>query len=32
MKKKNKGSRSWSRVLATQALYQLFINKKTNIS
>ena len=32
MKKKNKGSRSWSRVLATQALYQLSLNKNTDIS
>ena len=32
MKKKIKGSRSWSRVLATQALYQLSLNKDTNIS
>ena len=32
MKKKKKGSRSWSRVLATQALYQLSLNKDTNIS
>ena len=32
MKKKIKGSRSWSRVLATQALYQLSLNKNTDIS
>ena len=32
MKKKNKGSRSWSRVLATQALYQLSLNKNIDIS
>ena len=32
MKKKNKGSRSWSRLLATQALYQLSLNKNTDIS
>ena len=32
MKKENKGSRSWSRVLATQALYQLSLNKKIDIS
>ena len=32
MKKKNKGSRSWSRVLATQAMYQLSLNKNTDIS
>jgi len=32
MKKKIKGSRSWSRVLATQALYQLSLNKNINIS
>ena len=32
MKKKKKGSRSWSRVLATQALYQLSLNKNTDIS
>ena len=30
MKKKNKGSRSWSRVLATQAMYQLSLNKNTD--
>ena len=30
--KKNKGSRSWSRLLATQALYQLSLNKNTDIS
>ena len=28
----NKGSRSWSRVLATQALYQISFNKKTDIN
>ena len=27
MKKKNKGSRSWSRILAVQALYQLSLNE-----
>ena len=27
MIKKNKGSRSWSRILAVQALYQLSLNK-----
>ena len=32
MKKRFKGSRPWSRVLATQALYQLALNKKTEIS
>ena len=32
MKKNNKGSRSWSRVLATQAMYQLSLNKNTDIS
>ena len=32
MKKKIKGSRSWSRVLATQALYQLSVNKNIDIS
>ena len=32
MKKKNKGSRPWSRVLATQALYQLALNKNIDIS
>ena len=32
MKKKTKGSRPWSRVLATQALYQLSINKNIDIS
>ena len=32
MKKKNKGSRPWSRVLATQALYHLALNKNTDIS
>ena len=32
MKKKIKGSRSWSRVLATQALYQLSLNKNIDIS
>ena len=32
MIKKNKGSRSWSRVLATQAMYQLSYNKKIEIS
>lgn len=32
MKKKIKGSRSWSRVLATQALYQLTFNKNAEIS
>ena len=32
MKKKSKGSRSWSRVLATQALYQLSLNKDADIS
>ena len=32
MKKKVKGSRSWSRVLATQALYQLSLNKNIDIS
>ena len=32
MKKKIKGSRSWSRVLATQAIYQLSLNKNTNIT
>ena len=31
MKKKAKGSRSWSRILATQALYQLSLNKNTDI-
>ena len=29
---KNKGSRSWSRILAVQALYQLSLNKNTDIS
>jgi len=32
MKKNNKGSRAWSRVLATQAMYQLSLNKNTDIS
>ena len=32
MKKKVKGSRPWSRVLATQALYQLSLNKNIDIS
>jgi len=32
MKKKIKGSRTWSRVLATQALYQLSLNKNIDIS
>ena len=32
MKKKVKGSRSWSRVLATQALYQLSLNKNIDIA
>ena len=32
MKKKVKGSRPWSRVLAIQALYQLALNKNTGIS
>jgi len=32
MKKKLKGSRTWSRVLATQALYQLSLNKNTDVS
>ena len=32
MKKKIKGSRSWSRLLATQALYQLSLNKNADIS
>ena len=32
MKKKIKGSRSWSRVLETQALYQLSLNKNIDIS
>ena len=32
MKKKVKGSRLWSRVLATQALYQLYLNKNIDIS
>ena len=32
MKKKGKGSRPWSRVLATQALYQLSLNKNIDIS
>ena len=32
MIKKNKGSRSWSSVLATQAMYQLSYNKKIEIS
>ena len=32
MKKKFKGSSPWSRVLATQALYQLALNKNTGIS
>ena len=32
MKKKNKGSRPWSRGLATQALYQLALNKNIDIS
>ena len=30
MKKKNKGSRSWSRILAVQALYQLYLNRDAN--
>ena len=32
MKKNNKGSRAWSRGLATQAMYQLSLNKNTDIS
>ena len=32
MKKKVKGSRPWSRVLATQALYQLSLNKNIDVS
>ena len=32
MKKKVKGSRSWSRILATQALYQLSLNKNIDVS
>ena len=32
MKKKVKGSRAWSRVLATQALYQLSLNKNIDIA
>ena len=32
MKKKSKGSRSWSRLLATQALYQLSFNKNIEIA
>ena len=32
MKKRFKGSRPWSRVLATQALYQLALNKNIDIS
>ena len=32
MKKKAKGSRSWSRILATQALYQLSLNKNIDTS
>ena len=28
--KKNKGSRSWSRILAVQALYQLYLNRDAN--
>ena len=30
MKKKNKGSTSWSRILAVQALYQLYLNRDAN--
>ena len=30
MKKENKGSRSWSRILAVQALYQLYLNRDAN--
>ena len=30
MIKKNKGSRSWSRILAVQALYQLYLNRDAN--
>ena len=30
MKKRNKGSRSWSRILAVQALYQLYLNRDAN--
>ena len=32
MKKKAKGSRLWSRILATQALYQLSLNKNIDTS
>tara|TARA_B100000029_G_scaffold480423_1_gene528434 strand:- start:1960 stop:2391 length:432 start_codon:yes stop_codon:yes gene_type:complete len=32
MKKKSKGSRLWSRILATQALYQLYLNKNIDIN
>ena len=32
MKKKAKGSRAWSRILATQALYQLSLNKNIDTS
>ena len=32
MIKKNKGSRSWSRILAIQALYQLSLNKDAKVN
>ena len=32
MKKKTKGSRSWSRILATQAMYQLSLNEDSDVS
>ena len=32
MKKKTKGSRSWSRILATQAMYQLSLNENSDVS
>ena len=31
MKTKSKGSRLWSRILATQALYQISLNKNIDI-
>ena len=32
MKKKTKGSRSWSRILATQAMYKLSLNEDSDVS
>ena len=32
MKKKTKGSRLWSRILATQAMYQLSLNEDSDVS